>query len=404
MSIQTRESLVRNQLLDQCIDMISSMHKQRKLLVIFSVAFYMAIAICAVSIAVASGAGVIVGLCGALVLAATHALLSLHVVGSDEVGVVLFFGAPAWQCDSGMVFAPLFLSKLITQKKSFFQVLFGAPFRDENGTEIDPRGNHEQTNARTFVYVDPSLKVNFDKPKQSTTENKPTKEEARSEAQAAFPHFMARYYIELDPLKNFRDDEGNTLEDAFTTQAAQQGKHGLTPEPCGFAIFVSVANNISEVNESIKEVAVAALANWAGSKSIVFALRNYEEIKTILTRAVEESVGEVPFPHEAGVNRWWGINIEVVRLIDIGLSPSLLKALAEAAAAVAEKETKRRGGEGEAAAIEALAKQLNGQAGMTAYQWKKVVEALQHGNNNLSIYGADVQAVAQALIGKAHPS
>jgi regulator of protease activity HflC (stomatin/prohibitin superfamily) len=239
------------------------------------------------------------------------------------------------------------------------------------------------------------------------------------------------WYVMIEPVRiNWGDIKSSGLPEADQKIYANDPyANTITTDPhiyfiiriCNLKNLIERVGGLQEAIERIKDTCVGALTEMAGQTFVAEARKKMDELSLRIREKVEDLVGD-PESIKRGKSKpvdSWGINVEEVRIKDIGAPHDANKALALRAATIAEADGKatatirlaisthqqlKEEGEGKAEAIKAIAgaeqERLTKEGEGRAAALKAVAEAADTSAGKLVIQTDTLRAVMTANGGK----
>ncbi|MEX0924437.1 MAG: hypothetical protein WDZ82_00665 [Candidatus Paceibacterota bacterium] len=356
-----------------------------------------------------------------IIVVAIYTIFSFKKVRVDEIGTVLYFGAPIKHADTGIHFVPFGISSLETATQNYIQLEFGSVIKkDELGNPVSTSASE---NDEAFI-VEDAFEVVWE---PAATAKYPDGEEG----------------------KLLREEDAQSPYGArISTCPRVVVRWKIDGEPGAHALFLKMVGSVNKANRHQMQTAEPALQAIAGKTTLAQGTRRHHWINDQLTKAVEFLVGEPDAQPpendvEAGSNastkqkEWWGIDVEGVWVSDFGIPRVVNASVSEASSALAQKRTTITNaqaererleleGIGSAKVIESegkaraeaekalykaralgvgqLAKKMKDDEGRLAYQLQQMERALQQGNNHLLMTGGTFDDLIKSVtsISKAH--
>jgi regulator of protease activity HflC (stomatin/prohibitin superfamily) len=243
-----------------------------------------------------------------IVLAFCHLVLcSLKTIGEQERAVLIFYGLILKEWKSGPHFALWPFYRVRRATKNSIQVDFGTI--DEKNTGSIDRVNRSEKSDSWFVMKEP-VRINWGDMKSLGLPKD------QQEAYANDPYANT---LTTDPHIFFRIKISN------------------------LKYLIERVGGVDEAIERIKDTCVSSLTEEAGKTFVAKARKEMNELSAKVKKEVEELAGDpeaikrATNPEEVQ-NRSWGIDVEDVRIKDIGAPHAANTALAERAAAIAKAD------------------------------------------------------------------
>jgi len=334
-----------------------------------------------------------------LTVVAVYTFSSLKIVREYETGVLVFWGKPGQNVESGLRLVPFGIYTLPRFEKDVVELEFpGEPNQiwrmdGPDGKELPPGigPNGERVSPPTSVVDGRALE--WVSPLRITTASRES-----CGLKTEFPPFKGSgpdKEAAYEMAKEQHAKEEEELKESLETTLSSDPQHDrLTTEPkivVRFRIedasqFVQTIRSMGKAERQIEDIVIGRVQKEFGRRTPALIIANLDIIDRRLLSDVEIRVGEKVDPTTGEKRSPWGIVVEDVYVKTLGITETVNRAVAKRMAAGFKSEEVRLEGEGrgkarkaelegEAAGLEKISRMAqspNGRAALTAIYGERI--------------------------------